>query len=46
MCDFTYVWKINKHMDKQNGLVVIRGEGGGKRENGVKGHVCVVTEKN
>ena len=36
-CDFTHMWKINKHMDKEKRLVVTRGEGAsrvGERGNG------------
>ena len=35
--DFTHMWNINKHMDKENRLVVTRGErveGVGKRCKG------------
>ena len=33
-------------MDKENRLGVTRGEGGGRRVKGVKGHICVMTDKN
>ena len=44
--DFTHVWKINKHMDKENTWVVTRGEGGGMRVKGVKGRMGTVTVGN
>ena len=36
---------MNKHTDKENRLVVTRGEGDGGRVEAVKGHICMVTEK-
>lgn len=44
--DFTHMWKKNKHMDKENRLVVTRGERGWGRVIGVKGHIRMVTDKN
>ena len=40
--DFTHMWKMNKHTDKENRLVVTRGEGGWGWEKGVKGHILVM----
>ena len=42
--DFTHVWKINKHTDK-NSSVVTRGRGLGGWHRGVKGSTCMGTEK-
>ena len=28
--DFSHTWKINKHMDKENRFVIIRGKEGGR----------------
>ena len=44
--DFTHPWKINKYMDKENGLVLTRGEGvlGGEHK-GKRRHMYLVTEK-
>ena len=39
------MWKINKHIDKENRLVVTRGEDGGERGRGGKGHIRVVMDK-
>ena len=39
------MWKINKHMDKENRLVVTRGEGGWEMGIGVMGHIYMVTKK-
>ena len=44
--DFTHLWKINKHIDKENRSVVTRGEGGAWRVKGVKGYMCMVMDKN
>ncbi len=44
--DFTHMWKINKLTDKGNRLVVPRGEGGGRKAKGVKGHMYVVMDGN
>ena len=35
--DFTHMGKRNKHMDKENRLVVTRGEGGGREGRRGKG---------
>ena len=40
------MWKVNKLIDNKNRLVVTRGEGDGWRAKGVKGHICMVTDKN
>ena len=40
------MWKINRHMDKENRLVVTRGERGGRRAKEVNGHIFMVTDKN
>ena len=40
------MWKINKHMDKENSLVVTRGKGVGRWARGVKGHIYTVTDNN
>ena len=40
------MWKINKHIDTENRLVVTRQEGGGGRAKGVKGHTCMVMDRN
>ena len=32
-------------MDKENRLVFTRGEGGGGRAKGIKGHICMVTDR-
>ena len=37
----SHVWKINKHMDKENKLVVTRGKGVGGWRKGVKGNICL-----
>ena len=42
--DFTHMWQINT--DKENRLVVIRGGRGGGKAKRVKGHICMVTDKN
>ena len=44
--DFTHMWKINKHIDKENGLVVTGGEGDGGRVKGVMGCICIVMDRN
>ena len=44
--DFTHMWKINKHIDKENRLVFTRGEGSGGRAKGLKGHIYMMTDKN
>ena len=44
--DFTHMWKINKHIDKESRLVVTRGKEGGGRAKVVKGHMCKATDKN
>ena len=44
--DFTRMWKINKHMDKENRLVLTRGEGVGGRAKGVKRNICMVMDGN
>ncbi len=44
--DFTHMWKVNKHIDAQNRLVVTKGEEGGGRPKGVKGHIYMVTDGN
>ena len=38
------MWKINKHIDTENGFVVTRGEGDGGSVKGIKGHMCMVTD--
>ena len=38
------MWKINIHIDTENGFVVIGGEGGGERAKGVNRHKCMVTD--
>ena len=38
--------KINKNIDKENRLVVTRGEGGGRRAKGLQGHICMVMDGN
>ena len=40
------MWKINKHIDKENILVVARGIGSGGKTKGVKGHIPMVTDGN
>ena len=40
------MWKINKYIDAENRLVVTRGVRGEGRTKRVKGHVCMVTDKN
>ena len=40
------MWYINKHMDKENRLVVDRGEAGWGWAKGVKGDICKVMDKN
>ena len=40
------MWKINKHIDKENRLVVTKGEEGGRRVKEVKGHISMVMDKN
>ena len=40
------MWKINKHIDKEKGLVVTRGKGGRGKAKGVKGHIHMVTDRN
>ena len=46
--DFTHVWKINKqtkkHIDKENRLVVTRGEESRGRAKRVRGHTCMLTD--
>ena len=44
--DFTHIWKKNKHMDKENRLVVTRREGGWGVGIRVKGHIYMVMDKN
>ena len=44
--DFTDMWKINIHMDKENRLAVTREEGDWGRAKGVNGHICMVMDKN
>ena len=44
--NFTQMWKINKHIDKENRLVVTRREGAGGRAKGVKEHKCMVMNGN
>ena len=44
--DFNYMWKINKHIDKENYLVVTRGKGGRGWAQRVKGHTCKMTDNN
>ena len=36
----------DKHIVKENRLAVTRGECGKARVKGVKGHICMVTDKN
>ena len=38
--------KMNKHMDKENRLLVTRGDRGGGRAKGVKGHIRMAMDKN
>lgn len=33
-------------MEKENRLVLTRGEGSGRREKGIKGLICIVMDKN
>ena len=40
------MWTINTHIDEENRLVVIRGEEGGRRTKGVKGHTGTVMDGN
>ena len=35
--DFTHIWKIHKHIDKENRLVITRGKGGGGSDQRGKG---------
>ena len=39
------MWKINKHTDKENRLVVSRGEGGWRVGTKIKGRIGMVTDK-
>ena len=39
------MWNINKLMDKENNLVVTRGNGDGGWAQGVKGHTYMVSDK-
>ena len=43
--NFAHMWKITKHMDKENNLVVTRGEEGWGWAQGVKGHIYTVADK-
>ena len=43
--DFTLMWKINKHIDKENRLAVPTGEGSRGRVKGGKGHIGMVMNK-
>ena len=40
------MWKINKHIDMENRLVVTRWERIREKEKGVKGHICMVMDAN
>ena len=40
------MWKINKHMDKENRLVVTRGDGGWGEVQRGKGAHCMVRDEN
>ena len=40
------MWKVNKHTDKGNRLMITRGEEGRRRVKGAKGHICMVIVKN
>ena len=40
------MWEINKHMDKEDRLVVTQGKGAGGWTKGVKGHISMVIDKN
>ena len=42
--DLTHV--EGKHMEKEDRLVITRGDGGVGRAKGIKGHICMVTDKN
>ena len=37
---------MNKRIDKENKLVVTRGEGGEGRAKVIKGHICMAVDKN
>ena len=39
------MWKINKDVDEENGLVVTRGEGGRRLAKGVEGNIYTVKDK-
>ena len=43
--DFTHMWKINKHMEKENSLVFNRGEEGWGWAQGAKGHIYMMTDQ-
>ena len=38
------MWKVNKHIDVENRLVVTKGERGKGSAKGVKRHICVVED--
>ena len=40
------MWKINKYMDKESRLMITRGERGWRWAKVVKGHICMMMDKN
>ena len=43
--DSTHMWKMNKHMDKENRLVATQKKVGGAWAQRVKGHTYKMTDK-